>query len=189
MLRSSVLARLANQTKSCANFLTYTSVMCRISLLLFSRSENFSGFLGLTLKLLPTKFWKNTLVILSRFRFFSLLTCLYTIWYFIQFSRYMLPFRVWWRIRGSNPWPPACKAGALPAELIPHMLVFLRTYCVTARFLRYSHTSVCSVPRNSRALYLRKNPAHFVCSPLHKASIFAHFCFFKTVIVQKLMSP
>ena len=26
----------------------------------------------------------------------------------------------WWRIRGSNPWPPACKAGALPAELIPH---------------------------------------------------------------------
>ena len=87
----------------------------------FSRSENFSGFLGLTLKLLPTKFWKNTLVILSRFRFFSLLTCLYTIWYFIQFSRYMLPFRVWWRIRGSNPWPPACKAGALPAELIPHI--------------------------------------------------------------------
>jgi len=39
------------------------------------------------------------------------------------------------------------------------MLVFLRTYCVTARSLRYSHTSVCSVPRNSRALYLRKNPA------------------------------
>ena len=87
----------------------------------FTRSENFSGFLGLTLKLLPTKFWKNTLVILSRFRFFSLLTCLYTIWYFIQFSRYILPFRVWWRIRGSNPWPPACKAGALPAELIPHI--------------------------------------------------------------------
>jgi hypothetical protein len=24
-----------------------------------------------------------------------------------------------WRIGGSNPWPPACKAGALPAELIP----------------------------------------------------------------------
>ena len=26
----------------------------------------------------------------------------------------------WWRIAGSNRWPPACKAGALPAELIPH---------------------------------------------------------------------
>ena len=26
----------------------------------------------------------------------------------------------WWRLTGSNRWPPACKAGALPAELIPH---------------------------------------------------------------------
>ena len=26
-----------------------------------------------------------------------------------------------WRIAGLNRWPPACKAGALPAELIPHM--------------------------------------------------------------------
>ena len=24
---------------------------------------------------------------------------------------------VWWSARGSNPWPPACKADALPAEL------------------------------------------------------------------------
>ena len=106
---------------------------------------------------------------------FSLLTCLYTIWYFIQFSRYILRATScdsWWRIRGSNPWPPACKAGALPAELIPHMLVFLRTYCVTARSLRYSHTSVCSVPRNSRALYLRKNPAHHACLLLASRMLF-----------------
>ena len=27
--------------------------------------------------------------------------------------------KFWWRIAGSNRWPPACKAGALPAELIP----------------------------------------------------------------------
>ena len=27
----------------------------------------------------------------------------------------------WWRWGGSNSWPPACKAGALPAELHPHM--------------------------------------------------------------------
>ena len=32
---------------------------------------------------------------------------------------YSRPFRRWWRIRDSNPWPPACKAGALPTELIP----------------------------------------------------------------------
>ena len=29
---------------------------------------------------------------------------------------------LWWRLAGSNRWPPACKAGALPAELNPHLL-------------------------------------------------------------------
>src|SRR6476661_9671601 len=29
---------------------------------------------------------------------------------------------VWWRMTGSNRRPPACKAGALPAELIPQDL-------------------------------------------------------------------
>ena len=27
---------------------------------------------------------------------------------------------IWWRWTGSNRWPPACKAGALPSELHPH---------------------------------------------------------------------
>ena len=27
---------------------------------------------------------------------------------------------IWWSVGGSNSWPPACKAGALPAELWPH---------------------------------------------------------------------
>ena len=27
----------------------------------------------------------------------------------------------WWRLAGSNRWPPACKAGALPAELNPQI--------------------------------------------------------------------
>ena len=30
-------------------------------------------------------------------------------------------FPDWWRWRESNPWPPACRAGALPAELHPHI--------------------------------------------------------------------
>ena len=30
----------------------------------------------------------------------------------------------WWRWGGSNSWPPACKAGALPAELHPHGAFF-----------------------------------------------------------------
>ena len=33
---------------------------------------------------------------------------------------YLLIFN-WWRLGGSNPWPPAWKAGALPAELSPHV--------------------------------------------------------------------
>ena len=28
----------------------------------------------------------------------------------------------WWRWWDSNPWPPACRAGALPTELHPHIL-------------------------------------------------------------------
>ena len=31
-------------------------------------------------------------------------------------------FFSWWRVPGSNRWPPACKAGALPAELTPHIV-------------------------------------------------------------------
>ena len=29
-------------------------------------------------------------------------------------------FFVWWGVQGSNLWPPACKADALPTELTPH---------------------------------------------------------------------
>ena len=31
----------------------------------------------------------------------------------------------WWRIAGSNRWPPECKSGALPAELIPHDFILV----------------------------------------------------------------
>ena len=54
----------------------------------------------------------------------------------VQFSRYKFEFLkklneasiaccfsqfLWWRLAGSNRWPPACKAGALPAELNPQI--------------------------------------------------------------------
>ena len=32
-----------------------------------------------------------------------------------------------WRLRDSNSRPPACKAGALPTELNPHLLLFIFT--------------------------------------------------------------
>ena len=30
---------------------------------------------------------------------------------------------IWWSVGGSNSWPPACKTGALPAELTPHIII------------------------------------------------------------------
>ena len=39
----------------------------------------------------------------------------------IWFSWCAHSFPLWWRWGGSNSWPPACKAGALPAELHPHL--------------------------------------------------------------------
>ena len=40
---------------------------------------------------------------------------------FARLTFELLPFK-WWRMTGSNRRPPACKAGALPAELIPREL-------------------------------------------------------------------
>lgn len=37
-----------------------------------------------------------------------------------------LPLKNWWRIRATIPLPPACKAGALPIELIPRNSTFTR---------------------------------------------------------------
>ena len=39
---------------------------------------------------------------------------------FAFFSFFIKKKRKWWRWGGSNSWPPACKAGALPDELHPH---------------------------------------------------------------------
>ena len=48
------------------------------------------------------------------------------------------PFRGWWRWAGSNRWPPACKAGALPTELHPHALA-LRCVASSTCFLLKVH--------------------------------------------------
>ena len=46
------------------------------------------------------------------------------LWFVHLFAR----FTGWWRWRESNPWPPACRAGALPAELHPHLMRFLLSF-------------------------------------------------------------
>ena len=34
-------------------------------------------------------------------------------------SVFLIPCSLWWRWGDSDPWPPACRAGALPTELHP----------------------------------------------------------------------
>jgi hypothetical protein len=46
---------------------------------------------------------------------------LYSVNIVMSTSRFFLFYsKRWWRLRDSNSWPPACKAGALPTELNPH---------------------------------------------------------------------
>ena len=49
----------------------------------------------------------------------------FRIFYDMQFSMCKAQYKLckWWRQGGSNSWLPACKAGALPAELCPHFLM------------------------------------------------------------------
>ena len=51
-------------------------------------------------------------------------------------------FFSWWRLGGSNSWPPACKAGALPAELNPHsaVLSLLKIFYKTFKIKQYLRT-------------------------------------------------
>ena len=54
-----------------------------------------------------------------------------------SFFLYPLAFRLWWRWGGSNSWPPACKAGALPAELHPHFFQGLRIAILFPSFFKF----------------------------------------------------
>ena len=49
---------------------------------------------------------------------------------------------LWWRWWDSNPWPPACRAGALPAELHPHKRLLL--LCVFNRRSGFLHSPTVS---------------------------------------------
>ena len=54
--------------------------------------------------------------------------------------------------------------GVTSSLLSPDFLLVKFTYhCVATRSLRYSHTLVCSVPRNSCALCYANFPAQFLC--------------------------
>ena len=51
-------------------------------------------------------------------------------WYLLSFQSAVIRYLAartpgWWRWWDSNPWPPACRAGALPTELHPHKIWFV----------------------------------------------------------------
>ena len=55
---------------------------------------------------------------------------------------FLLEESKWWRWRDSNPWPPACRAGALPAELHPHGLDLLSFRFFRGRFIPFLGVSI-----------------------------------------------
>ena len=60
-------------------------------------------------------------------KFFSIYNYLFR-FYFSLFGfqwTFVQAFACWWRWWDSNPWPPACRAGALPTELHPHKVVVI----------------------------------------------------------------
>ena len=72
---------------------------------------------------------------------------------------------------------PSAKASALCSSSLDLLLVFCPLRYVAARILRYSHTWVCSVPRCSRALRIKQNPAQiFIPTPALCVG-FLYYCF------------
>ena len=84
-------------------------------------------------------------------RFFSLFTMSMPLDPKIQkgkTNKDQLHLKKWWSLSGSNRRPPACKAGALPAELRPR-----------AFFLRYRPSAYLSAPS------LRYRPSAYLSAP------------------------
>ena len=72
----------------------------------------------------------------------------------------------WWRLRESNPWPPACKAGALPAELNPRFL-FSRSRFWSVRDLNFSlfiiHYSLLPAPSKLNSILFSESTFFWEC--------------------------
>ena len=69
----------------------------------------------------------------------------------------------WWRVPGSNRWPPACKAGALPAELTPRvgfLLFFQGAFAVPSKLNNVKFLPLCTDLRtlHKKSSSLMKSP-------------------------------
>ena len=131
------------------NQLAYTSVRVGLFYCFSLSCENSTGFFSYnkTWNRYPLSFNRKTDIFDFRCLFASLLhLILYSVF------KVLLTLSGWWRIRGSNPWPPACKAGALPAELIPHKLIVWKSVSLERRWSSRSFSNgylVTTSPQSS----------------------------------------
>ena len=65
----------------------------------------------------------SRLCLLRSYSFSVVFTIVWCLWLQWTSSSSAAATRRWWRWWDSNPWPPACRAGALPTELHPHIVL------------------------------------------------------------------
>ena len=89
--------------------------------------------------------------------------------YFIRFSMSILGTYVpWWRWWDSNPWPPACRAGALPAELHPH-------FSWVGSFFTFFHFRFCgNITFDSSKISLAEGKYHFCEAKISLRTLVRH---------------
>ena len=93
----------------------------------------------------------------------------------------------WWRWWGSNPWPPACRAGALPAELHPHIMrlfnwVKCEEWRASVEKLRFP--SFCAL--HSSKVTQNWTTIKTYCTSAHYLAVFLVFAYFQTTTDQTL---
>ena len=62
--------------------------------------------------------------------------------------------KIWWSLAGSNRWPPACKAGALPAELRPRSYIWC-SFNDGPCFFLYKHMQSCICVETTRRIFIK----------------------------------
>ena len=84
----------------------------------------------------------------------------------------------WWRLAGSNRWPPACKAGALPAELNPRIPDMKWWAKMDSNHRPHDYQS-CALASWAIGPYLVASSCLAACSPvpskLNNVNLFKHF--------------
>ena len=107
--------------------------------------------------------------------------------YLVLSSPFILPYTFdvwlsgvpdWWRWWESNPWPPACRAGALPAELHPHISMRFKWLTVTQNWttMKDALASLILISRLSFWFLL------------YKTTMSQHFVFDITVSIERRWS-